>query len=207
MTVERKTRAEAREETVARLLDAAWEAFTEEGFAAASVEGIAARAGYTRGAFYSNFADKEAIFLALVDARLAGRVEAVREVMGRSTPVAVFSDLEAWSAGARVDDRWITLLAEFRVHALRSPALRERLAERDRAVRALYVEAIEGLFEAVGVRPPANPQLVAVLVEVLDNWFPVVQRTDPEQIPESGFFELLSMLFRAGVALSRSEQV
>lgn len=61
----RLTRAEQQAQTRARILDAAREEFIERGYLAASVEDIAARAGYTRGAVYGNFASKEAVFVAL----------------------------------------------------------------------------------------------------------------------------------------------
>ena len=54
-----------REETVERLLDAALETFAEIGFAAASVEDICRRGGFTRGAFYSSFRTKDELFEAL----------------------------------------------------------------------------------------------------------------------------------------------
>ena len=60
------TRAERRAQTRAALLDAAARVFAERGFGGASVEAIAAEAGYTRGAFYSNFASKEELFVALL---------------------------------------------------------------------------------------------------------------------------------------------
>jgi len=44
-----------REATRQKLLDAAGLVFAEEGLDAASVEAICERAGFTRGAFYSNF--------------------------------------------------------------------------------------------------------------------------------------------------------
>ncbi|ALJ21483.1 TetR/AcrR family transcriptional regulator [Microbacterium sp. No. 7] len=55
-----------REQTRARLLDAAHEVFGEVGMDAASVEMICERAGFTRGAFYSNFESKEDLLLALI---------------------------------------------------------------------------------------------------------------------------------------------
>ena len=48
-------------------MDAAFEVFSEVGIHAASVEMIAERADFTRGAFYSNFDTKEELFLALAE--------------------------------------------------------------------------------------------------------------------------------------------
>jgi len=65
------TRAEQQERTRERLLDAAAEAFAEHGVDGASIDDIAARAGFSRGAFYSNFRDKTELLIALCDQRLA----------------------------------------------------------------------------------------------------------------------------------------
>jgi AcrR family transcriptional regulator len=62
----RLTREQSRDQTRERLLDAAQAVFMKKGFVAASVEDIAASAGYTRGAFYSNFGSKSALFLELL---------------------------------------------------------------------------------------------------------------------------------------------
>lgn len=67
----RLSRAEQREVTRERLLDAAAEVFAEHGVDGASIDDIAARAGYSRGAFYSNFSDKTELLIALCDRRLA----------------------------------------------------------------------------------------------------------------------------------------
>ena len=64
---ERLTRAEQQRRTRERLLAAAAEVFAEHGFGGASLDAIANRAGYTRGAVYSNFADKTELLLALFD--------------------------------------------------------------------------------------------------------------------------------------------
>jgi AcrR family transcriptional regulator len=62
----RLTRDQSRDQTRQRLLDAGEAVFTKKGFTAASVEDIAAAAGYTRGAFYSNFGSKTALFLEIL---------------------------------------------------------------------------------------------------------------------------------------------
>ena len=55
MKRKRLTREESKEQTRLRLLDAAQTIFMKKGYVATSVEDIAEAAGYTRGAFYSNF--------------------------------------------------------------------------------------------------------------------------------------------------------
>ena len=64
---ERLTRSEQQRRTRERLLAAAAEVFAEHGFGGASLDAIANRAGYTRGAVYSNFTDKTELLLALFD--------------------------------------------------------------------------------------------------------------------------------------------
>jgi AcrR family transcriptional regulator len=72
----RRSRAEQREDTRRRLLDAAAAAFAEHGFQGASIDDITARAGFTRGAFYSNFTDKTDLLVQLCERRLDRFVEA-----------------------------------------------------------------------------------------------------------------------------------
>jgi AcrR family transcriptional regulator len=66
MNRERLTREQAREQTRQRLLDASQIIFTKEGFVAGSVEEIVSAAGYTRGAFYSNFRSKQELLIELL---------------------------------------------------------------------------------------------------------------------------------------------
>jgi len=62
----RMTCEESREHTRAKLLASARALFATEGFGGASVDGIAEEAGFTEGAFYSNFESKEDIVLDLL---------------------------------------------------------------------------------------------------------------------------------------------
>src|SRR5580700_11761328 len=81
---QRLTRAEAKERTRQRLLDSAARIFAEKGFGGASLEEIAESAGYSTGALYANFANKDQLFMEVVAARRARtavrRAEAVAEV-------------------------------------------------------------------------------------------------------------------------------
>ena len=99
----RLTRAEQQEQTRIHVVEAAAHVFARRGFAASSLEQIAADAGYTKGAVYSNFASKDDLFLAVLDARYerwlaqisraleaeetpAAGLEAVARVAGRDRP-------------------------------------------------------------------------------------------------------------------------
>ncbi|NGN69983.1 TetR family transcriptional regulator, partial [Streptomyces sp. A7024] len=62
----RLTRAQQQERTRAAVLTAARAEFAERGYAAAKVDGIAERAELTRGAVYSNFPSKRALYLAML---------------------------------------------------------------------------------------------------------------------------------------------
>ncbi|PJI52936.1 hypothetical protein CTI14_35415, partial [Methylobacterium radiotolerans] len=65
----------SRENTKARLLEAAAQVFAEAGLDGASVEAVCERAGFTRGAFYSNFDSKDELFLTLAAGVADARVQ------------------------------------------------------------------------------------------------------------------------------------
>lgn len=66
MKPERLSHARRKEQTRERLYGAARTKFLEKGFAATSVEDIVEAAGYTRGAFYSNFRSKQDLLMELL---------------------------------------------------------------------------------------------------------------------------------------------
>ena len=116
---QRLTRAQAKARTREHLLDAAARTFARKGYAAASVEEIAASAGYSIGALYSNFASKEQLFLELMAARGERRVTAVAEVLGTGDPVDALAALLERAAGR--DPDLMALRAEFWLYAVRNP--------------------------------------------------------------------------------------
>ena len=116
----------SRENTRARLLDAAAQVFAEVGLDGASVEAVCERAGFTRGAFYSNFDSKDELFLMLAGSVAEQRVSAVRarvEEMAAAGAIAEGCDpielvQEIMDSGG--DDRLgVMLMSEIRIRALR----------------------------------------------------------------------------------------
>jgi AcrR family transcriptional regulator len=117
-----------RERTRQRLLDAAAEVFAEVGLDAASVEAVCERAGFTRGAFYSNFSSKDELFLELAgrvsDEKLSRVTERVRELESEALGPLSPGELVGRLLDVENDNRaGVLLLSEIRNHALRDGAL------------------------------------------------------------------------------------
>jgi AcrR family transcriptional regulator len=150
-----------RPETRARLLDAAFGVFAARGFGRASIEEVCEAAGYTRGAFYSNFDTLDELFFALYTERselLAHRVAA-----GLTHPPSDIPELVAQAVQALMVDRdWILVSTDFRLYAARNPevaaALRRPSQQASRRARRLASPRDRPL------RPtsvPANPDGLA----------------------------------------------
>ena len=80
---QRRSRAQMQEETRSRLIEAANDIIAEGGVAAASIRGVCERAGFSQGAFYSNFADKEELLLALLEQQMHAAIREIEDLMAR----------------------------------------------------------------------------------------------------------------------------
>jgi AcrR family transcriptional regulator len=125
-----KTPTKRRPVTIAAVLDAGLTTFLERGFHGASIHDITAAAGLTRGAFYSNFATKEALFLAVYDRKTDEMLSDLNRVL-EHTPKdvdAVPLLLNHVAHGDPGGDTWLLTLAEFTVHAARDADVRAEFA-------------------------------------------------------------------------------
>jgi AcrR family transcriptional regulator len=173
MTRRRKTQAERREETRERVLAAAARVFARNGFHATSLDAVAEEAGFSRGAVYYNFADKEELFLELLDRRCAERAQDLREVFaGSDQDVAAVSrkaQLAAQNAFEAMtgDPEWRALYMEFLAHAARDPAFRRAFARRTDQMRSaleeVVVERAQPFADSLGM----EPEQLAVVIDAL----------------------------------------
>jgi AcrR family transcriptional regulator len=160
-----KRRAETRE----RLLDAARKVFAEQGFGKASVEDVCARAGYTRGAFYSNFVSLDELFLAMWEQRTEATLRAAAAAIDateRERVTTLEEGIDRLLEVAAVDDAWYRVQAEFSAHALRVPGLRKVLADREARIAELLLPYIERALAQVGRHTRDRDALAAALVAV-----------------------------------------
>lgn len=160
-----------RTETRRRLLDAAAEVFAEEGFGRSTVEQVCARAGFTRGAFYSNFASLDELFLAMWEQRSHDLVESMRaafENAGDADVSDVRSVVDHLLPAIPVDDVWFRVSAEFTAHALRNPGLRRVMTAREDAIVEAAAPFVEDLLARVGRVVPDRAALGQALIAVHD---------------------------------------
>jgi len=162
-----KRRAETRQ----RLLDAALLVFGEEGFGRASVEDVCERAGYTRGAFYSNFSSLDELFLAMWEQRSATLLESLGESLEAASQEGVLSledGIDRLLDLIPVDDLWYRIEAEFTAHALRDPLLRGVMAARESQIAATLLPFVDRALERVGRQVSDREAFAAALVAVHD---------------------------------------
>ncbi|WP_425955778.1 helix-turn-helix domain-containing protein [Xylanimonas sp. McL0601] len=151
-----------RERTRERLLDAAAEVFARVGFGAASVEAIAEAAGFTRGAFYSNFESKEELFLALTDRQGRRHVAALEAaVTALDADVVdghhldsrlIRSVLAAVTESNGAEHGWYPITAEFELLAMRAPEIGAAWTAQQRAMRAELTTVLTRLLDGLGLR-------------------------------------------------------
>ncbi|MGW0176067.1 TetR/AcrR family transcriptional regulator [Rhodococcus sp. NPDC003322] len=164
-----RSRAQTRE----RLLAAALDVFAEEGFGRSTVEQVCERAGFTRGAFYSNFDSLDELFLAMWEQRSAAMLADIRDAVAADESADEF-DLDLDRAAARilaaipVEDRWYRITAEFTAHALRNPALKSVMAAREAAIQATILPVVENALARAGRRITDPQALGRALVAVHD---------------------------------------
>ena len=156
------SRAERREQTRDDLIAAADRLFVEGGFHATSLDQIAAAAGYTKGAVYSNFASKEDLFFAVYERR-AGAAETQLTEQLAADPAAGLARISSDTSGRHGrDDRWLAVFFEFWAHVIRHPELRGRFAAIHRRVQLPVADALERVAAGRGVELPVAALPLAV---------------------------------------------
>jgi AcrR family transcriptional regulator len=199
-TTPRLTRAEQRARTRAALLDAAARVFVERGFQGASVELIVESAGFSRGAFYSNFSSKEQLFAELLQERVYGHYRQMATTAARATARPSLRELGEHLAAiqADTDGRWLfRLWLELLAHAGRDEEFRSLAAGFWNETRALSAVAIEKAFADAGATAPLAPSALASAMIALDIGLALQHFVDPDGAPLALYPELYEALFSA----------
>lgn len=208
MRRKRLTREDSREETRKHLLDAAQKLIAKEGLSAASVEDIAAAAGYTRGAFYSNFSSKDDLFLELLcrdhnethvqlaalldDALPLDHIHArARQIYGQ-----MYRDTESFL-------NW----SEARMLAARNSKFRTRLNALLTEKRGEVAGFIEYFYRRVGIAAPIPPNVLAMGFMSLFEGVMLSMLSSPDDMTADHAESILTLFIESVMRLARLSQV
>jgi AcrR family transcriptional regulator len=189
--------AELRGTARERLLDAAVAELRERGYAGASLEAIARRAGLTRGAVYWNFHSKLELFLALLEERVdrpARELMRLTETAPADTPTAGTVS-QGLVRLVRDQGDLIMLLFEYWALAVRDPNLRPAFNERQKLLRNALARALEARHAATGIALTYPAERLATAILALANGLAMTALAEPDAVSDQLLGETLDLLY------------
>jgi AcrR family transcriptional regulator len=197
MPTARLTRAERQAQTRQELLDAAARVFVERGFEGSSIEAISEEAGYTRGAFYSNFSSKAELFAELLQQRVytTYRRMAAASAGGQNPSLRETGERLAAIQGEREGQWLFRLWLELLAHAGRDEEFRTLASRFWSTTRELSAEGIRRAFDEAGQKPPASPDRLATAMIAMDLGLALQHFVDPDAVPLAVYPELYEKVF------------
>ena len=198
---ERLTRKQRQEHTRHCLLEAAARVFARRGLAQASVDEVAADAGFTKGAVYANFGSKEELFLEMLDARFTRRLQDMDRALSTDEP----PEAQARAAGRDFvdylsgDPEWARLFFEAALYAARDDEFRTKLQRRYAAMRERMAELLRQRTEAGGFDPGIPFDQLSTMIFAMANGVAFERFVEPDAVSDDLFASMLE-LFTLGAA-------
>lgn len=194
-------RRPTREEVRGALLEAAARVFARQGIDGASVDDVAAAAGFTKGAVYSNFGSKDGLVAALLDAKVSTYlVQGLDAVADTDRPLTE----RARSLGDRLtavdqeQEDWTLLFLELWQRAVRSPDTRETFRRRRRELHAAVTAAVSEHTGGAGIPGALPPDELATLLMALTNGLALERLSDPGAVPDDLLGRVLALVIARG---------
>jgi AcrR family transcriptional regulator len=187
-----------RDATCEKLFEAAATVFEEQGIGGGSIEAIAAAAGFTRGAFYSNFKSKDELIIAMLEDHVEQAIRRNLDLLAKHQNLSDFIDALKTMDRSRQDPlgRSPLLHMEMILFVARAEKRRPELAKRLRARRKMIAEIVETTLKNSG-KTGRNAEWTAAIVLALEDGFRLHRLIDPETTPADSFLRAISDLQRA----------
>ena len=194
---QRLTRAERKALTREQLVEAALRCFEAQGFAATTLEQIAEEAGVTKGAVYSNFANKEELFLALADRVEPDAADASFAMLGDlSRSLAerfrMFGEVNAHEF--QPPNERLASWLEVRAFALRNERARAAFADKLRSIMDEWGRRTEQAAPLIQASPIVPGVVVALVTQALLDGIRGLQAFVPEEITPEVFGQATQLL-------------
>lgn len=188
-----------RDDTCEKLFEAAAQVFEEQGINGASIEAIAAAAGFTRGAFYSNFKSKDELIIAMLEDHVEQSMRRNLDLLARHQNLPDF--LEALRTMDRSTQdplgRSPLLHMEMILFVARAEKRRPELAKRLRARRKVIADIVTTTQRNAGRNGKLNPEWTGAIVLALEDGFRLHRLIDPETTPADSCLRAITDLQRA----------
>jgi AcrR family transcriptional regulator len=187
-----------RDDTCEKLFEAAARVFEEQGIGGASIEAIAAAAGFTRGAFYSNFKSKDELIIAMLEDHVAQSIRRNLDLLAKHQTLPDFLNALRTMDRSKQDPlgRSPLLHMEMILFVARAEKRRPELAKRLRARRKMVADIVETTMRNNG-KTARNPAWAAAIVLALEDGFRLHRLIDPETTPADSFLRAIDDLQKA----------
>jgi AcrR family transcriptional regulator len=194
-----------RDDTCEKLFEAAARVFEEQGIGGASIEAIAAAAGFSRGAFYSNFKSKDELIIAMLEDHVEQSIRRNLDLLARHINIADFLDALKTMDRSLQDPlgRSPLLHMEMILFVARAEKRRPDLAKRLRARRKLVADIVETALKNSGKNRSIDPIWTGAILLALEDGFRLHRLIDPETTPADSFLRAIGDLQR-GMGISSS---
>ncbi|WP_380790812.1 TetR/AcrR family transcriptional regulator [Sphingobium xenophagum] len=173
------------------LLEAAETLILESSMPGLSLRAVCTRAGFTQGAFYSNFSSREDLLLAVMERNLEERVHTLAEMTldyRAMTFDQTIARIGAWLATVSGRRRWAQLAIELRLEAVRNPALARAIAAAEQRIDVLFAERIDDLVGHFGLSPRFRSTEIVETLLVLWRGLALRDNGDSGSLPVAEIF-------------------
>ncbi len=199
----RLSREDRRLQTRTALREAALREFAQCGVSGTSAERIAESAGYTRGAFYANFENKQALLLELISEHIQVEQESWLELANGPLDLeTLLSTLDERTGRHDPDGLWSLIGSETYLYALRDPVFAVRYREFHEAIRSTFVQIIGSVMQRAGRRPAVPLEEFCDAMLTLNRSVRLSSSDSPDSPPQAYSRHLLITLVRGLIAIS-----
>ena len=199
----RRSRQEMQAQTREKLLEVATRLFVEKGYGGTSLRDIAEQAGFTQGAFYSNFESKEALLLEMLRRHMQREALQLAELVGNANKGMehVLDDLQSWASTIDTDVAWSMLSIELQLHAQRSTVFAQAYQAVWEEHKAVLAHWIEKIFAGYKAQMPAKAESMASALMALAHGLALQRAATGAGASGS----VIALMLRGLVALGREE--
>ena len=152
--VKKASRAQSQAQTREHLMQAAQKLFSQSGLNGTSIDKIVANAGFTKGAFYSNFATKEDLMLAILEQHKEKVFSQMQDLIIATKKEDLIGVIQNWLSHSAGDKDWILFSAELEMNAARNPELSKSFKQFMDMQYDKMAIALDTIFSKLGKNPP-----------------------------------------------------